>query len=64
MKILKTPRPCGSELAHEEAGAVAENLYIRDSPFASKLAPTRSALPHEHLHDLKHPSPAGVIHRA
>ncbi|MCF5376699.1 hypothetical protein GIW00_28785, partial [Pseudomonas syringae] len=41
---LKTRRTCGSELAHEEAGAVAENLYIRDYAFASKLAPTRSAL--------------------
>ncbi|MCF4985669.1 hypothetical protein GIW63_16310, partial [Pseudomonas syringae] len=48
---LKTPRTCGSELAHEEAGAVAENLYIRDYAFASKLPQRlvdngeRSALP-------------------
>ncbi|MGE1076174.1 hypothetical protein ACQJ22_26995, partial [Pseudomonas fragariae (ex Marin et al. 2024)] len=35
---LKTRRTCGSELAYEGAGAVAENLYIRDYAFASKLA--------------------------
>ncbi|AQX57462.1 hypothetical protein B1F85_04295 [Pseudomonas syringae pv. actinidiae] len=31
---------CGSELAHAEAGANAENLPISQSAFASKLAPT------------------------
>ncbi|EPN34817.1 hypothetical protein A245_42280, partial [Pseudomonas syringae pv. actinidiae ICMP 19096] len=32
---------CGSELAHEEAGANAENLLISQSAFASKLAHKR-----------------------
>ncbi|RMR05044.1 hypothetical protein ALP92_200067 [Pseudomonas syringae pv. primulae] len=31
------------ELAHEEAGADAENLLISQSDFASKLAPTQAA---------------------
>ncbi|PYD07953.1 hypothetical protein DND47_30195, partial [Pseudomonas syringae pv. syringae] len=61
---LKTPRTCGSELAHEEAGAVAENLYIRDYAFASKLAPTRSALLQNIYVARKHHRPAGVILKA
>ncbi|AQL39562.1 hypothetical protein JN853_26110 [Pseudomonas syringae pv. actinidiae ICMP 9853] len=32
---------CGSELAHEEAGANTENLLISQSAFASKLAHKR-----------------------
>ncbi|RJX61598.1 hypothetical protein C6380_02385, partial [Pseudomonas syringae pv. actinidiae] len=40
---------CGSELAHEEAGANTENLLISQSAFASKLAPTEAGANIENL---------------
>ncbi|EPM46752.1 hypothetical protein A246_15469 [Pseudomonas syringae pv. actinidiae ICMP 19098] len=40
---------CGSELAHEEASANAENLLISQSAFASKLAPTQAGANIENL---------------